>query len=54
MNLDSALHEVAVYSDGDRLEGLKHHLNPDWIEEALAASGTVTLRRRRLPAEQVV
>jgi hypothetical protein len=32
----------------------KQHLNPVWIEEALAASGTVTLRRRRLPAEQVI
>ncbi len=54
MNLDDALHEVAAFSVGDRLEGLKQHLRPDWIEEALAASGTMTLRRRRLPAEQVV
>jgi Insertion element 4 transposase N-terminal/Transposase DDE domain len=54
MRLDDALHEVATYSVGDRLEGLKQHLNPQWIEEALAASGTVTLRRRRLPAEQVI
>ena len=54
MNLDDALHEVAAVSVGDKLEGLKRHLRPEWIEEALAASGTVTLRRRRLPAEQVV
>lgn len=54
MNFDDALHEVAAASAGDRLEGLKQHLNPDWIEEALAASGIVTLRRRRLPAEQVI
>ena len=54
MKLDDALHVVAEFSDGDRLEGLKQHLNPVWIEEALAASGTVTLRRRRLPAEQVI
>ena len=54
MNLHDALHEVAAFSVGDRLEGLKQHLQPDWIEEALAASGVVTLRRRRLPAEQVV
>jgi hypothetical protein len=54
VNLDEALHEVAAFSDGDRLEGLKQHLNPEWIEEALAASGTVSLRRRRLPADQVV
>lgn len=54
MKLDDALHEVAAFSVGDRLEGLKQHLQAEWIEEALAASGTVTLRRRRLPAEQVI
>ncbi len=54
MNLDEALHEAAAFSVGDRLEGLKQHLNAAWIEEALAASGTVSLRRRRLPADQVV
>jgi transposase IS4-like protein/DDE family transposase len=54
VNLDDALHAVAEFAVGDRLEGLKQHLNPEWVEEALAASGTVTLRRRRLPAEQVI
>jgi hypothetical protein len=54
VNLDDALHEVAAFSVGDKLEGLKQHLQSEWIEEALAASGTVTLRRRRLPAEQVI
>jgi hypothetical protein len=54
VNLDDALHEVAAFSVGDRLEGLKQHLNAAWIEEALAASGTVSLRRRRLPADQVI
>lgn len=29
-------------------------LDPDWIDEALAVTGTATIRRRRLPAEQVV
>lgn len=29
-------------------------LDPDWIDQALAATGTATIRRRRLPAEQVV
>ena len=54
MKLDSALDVVAAYADGDRLEGLKRHIDPIWIEEALEWSGTVTLRRRRLPAEQVL
>ncbi len=30
------------------------HLDRDWIEEALVTTGTATLRRRRLPSEQVV
>jgi hypothetical protein len=33
---------------------LTRHLDPAWIEEALASTGTATLRRRRLPAEQTV
>jgi transposase IS4-like protein/DDE family transposase len=30
------------------------HLDPVWVEEALMATGTATLRRRRMPAEQTV
>lgn len=33
---------------------LAKHLDPIWIEEALQSTGTGTLRRRRLPAEQIV
>lgn len=33
---------------------LRDSINPEWIEEALEATGTATLRRRRLPAEQVI
>ena len=29
-------------------------IDPSWVLEALAATGTATLRRRRFPAEQVV
>lgn len=29
-------------------------LEPDWIEAALASTGTASIRRRKLPAEQVV
>jgi hypothetical protein len=32
----------------------RQHIDPLWIEEALVATGTATIRRRRLPAEQVV
>jgi Insertion element 4 transposase N-terminal/Transposase DDE domain len=30
------------------------HLDPAWVEEALVSTGTATIRRRRLPAEQTV
>lgn len=33
---------------------LRASIDPAWIEEALEATGTATVRRRRLPAEQVV
>lgn len=30
------------------------HLEPTWVEEALVSTGTATMRRRRIPAEQAV
>lgn len=33
---------------------LTAHLDPVWVEEALLATGTATVRRRRMPAEQTV
>ena len=30
------------------------HLEPTWVEEALMSTGTATMRRRRIPAEQAV
>ena len=33
---------------------LTKHLDPAWVEEALLATGTATVRRRRIPAEQTV
>ncbi len=35
----------------DRLQA---SIDPAWLEEALEATGTATLRKRRLPAEQVI
>lgn len=47
-----------VVADRELAEGafdrIRASIDPDWIDEALAATGTATLRRRRLPAEQVV
>ncbi len=45
---------VVVPPSGELLPKFVASLDPDWIEEALAATGTATIRRRRLPAEQVV
>lgn len=35
-------------------EGLKSHIDLSWIQEALERCGVATVRRRKLPAEQVV
>ena len=37
-----------------RLDRFTSFINPAWIEQALQATGTASLRRRRLPAEQVI
>lgn len=47
----------AALGDGtlpETFEGLKSHICAEWIAEALATSGVATVRRRKLPAEQVV
>lgn len=36
------------------LDRFRRHVPVQWIEEALCATGTATVRRRRLPAEQVL
>lgn len=41
-------------ADEGAFDRLRQSLDPDWIDEALEATGTATLRRRRLPAEQVI
>ena len=41
-------------ADDGAFDRLRKNLNPDWIDEALEATGTATIRRRRLPAEQVI
>ena len=44
---------MPVASEG-AFERLVASLDPMWIEKALTATGTVTLRKRKLPAEQVL
>jgi hypothetical protein len=38
----------------DKFEDLRRDIDPEWVVQALEATGTATLRSRRLPAEQVV
>lgn len=41
-------------ADEGAFDRLRKSLNPEWVEQALEATGTATLRKRRLPAEQVI
>ena len=54
MNNDLVVAAFALPDSLDALDGLKAHLSADWIEEALCYTGAASIRRRRLPAEQVV
>jgi len=44
----------APSADEGAFERLKASIDPVWIQEALEATGTASLRKRRLPAEQVI
>jgi hypothetical protein len=54
MGFNQAFHATAAYASPTDLEGFRRHISSEWIEEALEATGTATLRRRRLPSEQVI
>src|ERR1700744_1051412 len=54
MTLAAALTDVADFGLPEHFERFKEQLDPAWIEEALQLAGTATIRRRRLPAEQVI
>jgi hypothetical protein len=53
MRLAHSLATVAAVSP-DQFEDLRRNLDPEWVVQALEATGTATVRSRRLPAEQVV
>lgn len=53
MSFIEELNQTADWSP-ESLSTFQRDLPADWIERALDATGTVSLRRRRLPAEQVV
>jgi hypothetical protein len=54
MRLAHELTLTALAAKPEAFDTFSRHLEPEWIEEALLATGVGTLRRRRLPAAQVV
>jgi hypothetical protein len=53
VHLDEAFALVPQALPGD-FEQFRRHLSREWIDEALAVTGTATIRRRRLPADHVI
>ena len=53
VSLGEALAVVAAVTP-DQFERFCQSIDPAWVEEALLATGTATIRRRRLPAQQVI
>jgi hypothetical protein len=54
MDFDRSIACMAAFARPPQFEDLRRNIDAEWIEQALRATGTATLRRRRLPAEQVV
>jgi transposase IS4-like protein/DDE family transposase len=54
MGFQQAFHAAATFASPPTLDDFRKQIDPSWIDEALAATGTATLRRRRLPADQVI
>lgn len=54
MGFNQAFHAAATFASPPTLDDFRKRIDPTWIEEALAATGTATVRRRRLPADQVI
>lgn len=54
MRFHAAFEEAGEFGVADNLDRLRMHIPAGWIDAALEWTGTTTIRRRRLPAEQVV
>jgi hypothetical protein len=54
MGLASSLASLADGTLPASFEGLKSHIDREWIKSSLAKHGVATVRRRKLPADQVV
>ena len=53
MRLERSLAEVAAFTP-EKFDDVRRNVPAEWIEQALQATGTATVRHRRLPAVQVV
>ena len=54
MRLRSTLACTAAVPRPETFEHFCSRIDPAWIQDALEATGTASMRRRRLPAEQVI
>lgn len=54
MRFSESLDCVASFPAERQFGRLQSHVPEEWFADALEATGTATIRRRRLPAEQVV
>ncbi len=54
MRLESSLDCIAALPQPEDFSQIQRDLDPEWIEAALQATGTATLRRRRFPAAQAI
>jgi hypothetical protein len=53
MTFGTALECIASLPRPSDFSQFAQHIKPEWIKEALSATGVATVRRRRLPVEQV-
>ena len=56
-DLDACFSEALAYTASltpGTYTTFRRHLDAAWVDEALETTGTATLRKRRLPADQVV
>lgn len=53
MGLAQAVQGAALVAP-EQFDRFRQHIDPVWVEEAVVATGFASLRRRRLPADQVV
>lgn len=54
MNLAQSLAHTSEVFEPKTFSALREQLDPDWITKALEATDTVTVRRRRLPAQEMI